>query len=133
MNFGQAEAAVRKYFNAQWDKLTDIAWPDMDFDTPNETWVRFSMKNNDGFQASFGNPGNNRFRRKGMVYVQVFQKEGKGSTDARAKADVAADIFMADELSGVTFYNVNAKDIGPDGNGWYQWNVSAEFRYDRIT
>lgn len=132
MNFKQAEAAIRSYFNTEWNGLTDIAWPDVNFIPPNGTWVRFSMKNNLGYQASIGAPGSNMFRREGMVYIQIFQKEGQGSTDARTKADVAADIFIANELSGVTFSNVNAKDIGPD-NGWYQWQVSAEFRYDRIT
>jgi len=133
MNFGQAEAAVRAYFKTEWNGLTPISWPDVNFNKPNSTWVRFSMKNNDAFQASIGSPGNNMHRRIGMVYIQVFQKEGRASTDARAKADAAADIFISNGLNGIQFRNVNARDIGADNNGWYQWNVSAEFEYDRIT
>lgn len=129
MKFKAAEAAVRAHFNTQWNSATQIAWPDIPFTPPNATWVRFSMKNNAGFQASIGAPGSNRFRRVGIVYIQVFQKEGQGSTDARTKADKAADIFIANGLSGVRFKNVNARDIGP-ANGWYQWQVSAEFEYD---
>ena len=130
MNFSEAEAAVRAYFNTEWFNLTPIAWPDINFNPPNETWVRFSMKNNDGFQASIGSPGNNKFRRTGMVYIQVFQKEGQASTDARAKADAAADIFLANDLDGILFKNINSKQIG-NSDGWYQINVSAEFQYDR--
>jgi hypothetical protein len=133
MNFKQAEAAVRGYFNTNWNGTTHIAWPDVDFIPPNETWVRFSMKNNVGFQASIGSPSNNLHRREGVVYIQIFQKEGQGSTDARSKADIAADIFMDNALDGVHFHNINARDIGADGSGWYQWTVSAEFQYDRIT
>lgn len=133
MNFSQAEAAVRAHFNTEWDGLTPIAWPDVRFVPPAGTWVRFTMKNTDGRQASIGNPGANRFRRTGLVSIQVFQPENKASKDARTKADVAADIFIANGLSGFLFKNVNAKDIGPDGSGWYQWNVTAEFQYDRTT
>ncbi len=133
MNFEQAEAAVRAYFNTNWNGLTPIAWPDLPFTPPIATWVRFSMKHNDGFQASMGNPSGNRFRRVGMVFIQVFQPKGQASTDARKKADTAADIFIDNNLSGIIFKNVNALDIGADGNGFYQWNVLAEFQYDRIT
>ncbi len=133
MNFSQAERAVRAYFNTQWASATPIAWPDVSFTPPQSTWVRFAMKNNDSYQASIGSPSSNAFRRKGVVFIQVFQPEGQGSIDARAKADVAADIFIDNGLSGMRFSNVNAKDIGPDGAGFYQWNVTAEFEYDRIT
>jgi hypothetical protein len=133
MKFKALEAAVRAHFNTQWNSLTSIAWPDVPFTPPNATWVRFTLKNNAGFQATIGAPGSNMLRRIGVVYIQVFQKEGQGSTDARSKADTAADIFIANGLSGVTFSNVNVRDIGPDGNGWYQVNVSAEYRHDHIT
>ena len=133
MNFSDAEAAIRAHFNTEWNSLTPIAWPDVQFTKPNGTWVRFSMKNNDGFQASIGAPSSNMFRRRGIVYIQIFQKEGQGSTDARAKADTAADIFIGQVIQGIRFYDVNARDIGADGNGWYQWQVAAEFEYDRIT
>ncbi|MAR56000.1 MAG: hypothetical protein CMM93_02350 [Rickettsiales bacterium] len=131
MSFKDAEAAVRAYFASKWNNTTPIAWPDFRFSTPAGTWVRFSMKNTMGYQASAGNPGNNAYRRKGIVTIQIFQPENKGSTDARAKADLAASAFIPpNRLAGFRFTNVNARDIGPDGNGWYQWNVTAEYEYD---
>lgn len=133
MNFEQAEAALREHFNTEWDGLTPIAWPDVAFTPPAGTWVRFSAKHNDGFQASMGSPGSNRYRRLGIVTIQIFQPQGQASTDARAKADAASDIFIANGLAGFLFRNIVAADIGPDGAGWYQWNVRAEFQYDRIT
>lgn len=132
MNFSQAEAVVRAYFHDGWNGLTPIAWPDVAFTVPDTTWVRFSMKPNLGYQASAGDPGNNRFRRKGLIFIQVFQKQGQGSIDARAKADAAADLFIGKSTSGITFYDVVAKDVGPDGNGWYQWQVIASYRYDAL-
>jgi hypothetical protein len=133
MNFKTAEATLRNHFATQWGSTTQIAWPDVQFTPPNATWVRFSMKHNDGFQASIGAPTNNMFRRRGIVYIQIFQKEGQGSTDARTKADLAADIFIGQTIQGIRFGDVVARDIGADGNGWYQWQVAAQFEYDRIT
>jgi hypothetical protein len=130
MSFEAAEAAVRAYFTQQWANITPIAWPDLPFVPPHGTWVRFSMKNNIGAQESIGSPGSNLYRRRGVVAIQVFQKAGQASTEARKKSDVAVNAFMANQLPGFTFENVNARDIGPDGAGWYQWNVTAEYRYD---
>lgn len=133
MSFVTAENDVQGWFNTKWNGLTPIAWPDVDFNHPNQTWVRFNMKNNLGFQASAGSPDSNMYRRTGVVTIQVFQKENKGGTDARAKANAAANYFLDNDLSGYEFYNVNAREIGNDGHGWYQWNVTAEYRYDIIT
>lgn len=130
MSFKTAETSVQNYFNTKWGGITSIAWPDVQFTKPNATWVRFSMKNNIGQQASVGSPSSNYHRRIGTVTIQIFAKENGGAVDARTKADVAANAFQDNGLSGFHFYNVNAKDIGPDGAGWYQWNVTAEYRYD---
>jgi len=51
MSFKDAEASVQGWFNTKWNGLTDIAWPDVDFTPPDETWVRFDMKNNLGTQS----------------------------------------------------------------------------------
>lgn len=133
MNFKQAEAAIRDYFNTGWNDLTPIAWPDLPFNQPSTIWVRFTMKNNIGEQVSIGDVGNNYHRRQGIVTIQIFQPQGQGTTDARTKADVAADIFIENALSGMIFKKVNARDIGADGQGWYQYNVTAEYQYDRLT
>lgn len=139
MNSDEAVAAVRAFFALHWGSTTRIAWPDMNFTPPQaDTWVRFSMKNSIGYQASMGNPGNNIFRREGIITIQVFQKEGRASTDARKKAAKAETIFMKQKLAGFEFKNVNVLDIGAgrDEIGlhrtpWYQMNVTAEYRYDQ--
>lgn len=132
--FSQAEAAIRAYFNTEWNGLTQIAWPDLDFTPPDsETWVRFVCVGNDGFQASMGDPTANRFRHFGIVTIQIFQPFGQGSIDARAKADEVLSIFQGVSLNGIYFFNANARQIGQDGFGYYQINVLISFRYDDIT
>lgn len=135
MNFSQAEAEIRSFFNTAWASATKIAWPDIDFTIPNdETWIRFTCEENDGEQVSMGDPGNNRFRHYGLVTVQVFQPKGQGSIDARSKAATALGVFMGAETSnGIKFYNVRGRQVGNDGNGFYQINVLASFYYDELT
>lgn len=135
MNLSQAEAQIRSFFNTGWNDLTPVAWPDIEFSPPSDkTWVRFDCREIDGFQASMGAPGSNRFRHTGVVTIQVFQPAGQGSVDARAKASAALDIFMGEQTSGgIRFFNVQARQVGNDDNGWYQINVLASFQYDQIT
>lgn len=136
MSFKTAEDSVQAWFNGKWVSgappvaLTPIAWPDVQFTPPNGTWIRFTMTNNLGNQASIGSPGSNYFRRRGIIVIQVFAKENTGGADCRTKAQKAVDIFMTNDLAGFEFTNVNARAIGNDGAGWYQWNVTAEYKYD---
>lgn len=135
MNFDEAEQDVRDFFETSWAALTAIAWPDLEFTVPSgETWVRFNSQEGGGRQASMGSPGNNRFRQIGIVTVQVFQPQGQGSKDARAKAAIALTAFKgATTTNGVKFFDVFGRQIGNDENGYYQINVIASFYYDEIT
>ena len=135
MNFKEAEAELRSFFNTGWGGETAVAWPDTEFKPPsNESWVRFDCRENDGFQASAGSPGNNRFRHTGFVTIQIFQPSGKASVEARDLAVLALSIFMGNQTSnGIAFKNVQGRQVGNDGNGYYQINVLAEFFYDELT
>ncbi len=136
MNFIEAEAEIRKFFADAWDAVaTPIAWPDVKFAIPdNKNWVRFTCQENDGEQVSMGSPGSNRFRHYGVVTIQVFQPQDRGSKDARQLATDALGVFMgAQTTNGVIFYDVAGRQIGNDGNGFYQINVVASFYYDEIT
>jgi len=132
MNFDQAEAEIRAHFNTQWNGLTEIAWPDVQFTKPDDTWVRFTAQENDGFQNTIGSPGSNAFRHTGIVTVQVFQPQGQASKDARDKAQKAIEAFQGMDVNGIHFFDVQARQVGND-RGWYQINVLASFRYDEIT
>lgn len=132
MNVNQAEAEAREFFEDGWNDLTSIAWPDLDFDKPNDTWVRFNYRENDGFQSSIG-AATNRFRHTGVITIQIFQRAGQASKDAREKAAAAYAVFAGKTTqNGIHFFNVRVNHVGDDGHGWYQINVLASFRYDEI-
>lgn len=135
MNILEAEAEIREYFNTAWNGSTQIAWPDVDFTIPNgQTWVRFNCQETDGAQVSIGNPGNNRFRHFGLVTIQIFQPLGQGSVDARTKAAAALGAFQGVQTTnGVNFFDAFPRQVGNDGNGFYQINVISSFYYDELT
>ncbi|WP_138476164.1 phage tail terminator-like protein [Dyadobacter bucti] len=132
MNYEIAVKTIRKIFSDAWGDTTKVAYDDVKFDIPTTTWVRFNISHYDGNQASIGSPGSNKFRRYGLIAAQVFQPQGQGSLDARKKVDLIIPIFQGKQISGITFYDVQAREIGNDGAGWYQVNVLSKFYYDTI-
>ena len=133
MNYTAATKAIIKFFAQAWGTTTDVAYPDVAFKIPaNKTWVRFNLQHYSGRQASIGAPGSNRFRRDGLITAQVFSVEKNAAADALLKADQIVDIFQGVSNGGITYFDVQLKEIGPDGNGWHQINVLAYFQYDRI-
>lgn len=136
MDFSAAEADMKKWFKDQaFLPDANIAWPDQKFTVPNdENWVRFTCQENDGGQASTGSPGSNLFRQFGIVTIQVFQPQGQGSKGARTlAASILTALKGAQTTNGVEFFDVYGRQVGNDGNGYYQINVVASFRYDEIT
>lgn len=131
MNTKQAQAALIKFFDTEWNDLTPVAYPDVEFKTPNTAWARFETKYNQTEQKSIGATGSNKFRTTGILIIQIFTRKGQGSVDAWSKANAAMDIFLTQTLEGITFKRVKANPIGQDNAGWYQINVTAEFQFDR--
>lgn len=133
MNYQQADAAIKQYFAQQWNNATAVVYDDdKNFTPPNSaTWLRVNVKMVDGTQASTGAPGSNKFRKTGIVTVSVFHPDGHGGIQAMQTADLVVNIFEAKpRINGVLFNNVRAVNVGPDGAGWYQINVKAEFQFD---
>ena len=132
MSYELAVKTIRKIFSDAWGATTKVAYDDVVFTPPVSTWVRFNLSHFDGYQASIGSPNSNKFRRHGLINAQIFQPQGQGSVDARKKAYLIIPIFQGKQISGITFHDVQARDIGNDGAGWYQINVLSKFYYDVI-
>lgn len=134
MNFATAPASIRAFFATAWGSTTDVIYDDQAKDIPNNApWVRLSIRHIEGYQASMGDPNNNRYRRIGSVTAQVFVPQGGASVQASQLAQQAAEIFTGATYLGIAFSNTVAREIGADGKGFYQINVISEFRYDDIT
>jgi hypothetical protein len=85
-----------------------------------------------GGKVSLGG-GGQRFRRLGIVTVQIFTPSNDGLTLADSLVDLAVDAFEGESTGSdcVEFRNVRAVEAGQDGP-WHQFNVFANFDYDRV-
>ena len=106
---------------------------------PDAPYARITVKHSPvGPQVTVGatvaRGGNGvRFRRFGVVTVQVFEISGAGLTNSDDLVDLALDAFEGEKtgLDRIEFRNAHAIEIGQDGP-WHQTNVIAEFNYDRV-
>jgi len=134
LTYSQAIGAMRDYFDTQWGSTTPIIWGSDDpTEKPNTTWVRFNIRHSDGFQATMGSPGSNRFDRVGVLTIQVFSPENQLGTDAVDKSTTILDLYSGLNDNGIEYYDAIVREIGNDGYGWYQINVVMTFRYEQIT
>lgn len=99
-----------------------------------EPWARVSVQHNINPQRAFGEPGNRRFERLGIIMVQVFSPMSleQSVTLAEGLGIIARDAFEGkDTPGGVWFRNTRMQEVGPS-DPWWQLNVSAEFTYDEL-
>lgn len=96
-------------------------------------WARLTIRHTSGSQATLaGADGRSRWRRNGVVTVQIFAPFGTGLSISDKLAMIALAAFEGQATaSGVWFRNARLQEIGSDGP-WFQVNVSAEFEYDEV-
>jgi hypothetical protein len=72
-----------------------------------------------------------RFRRVGIIEVQIFTPAGSGTGLATQLADTVRDIFEGRTISGVIFRATSLTRVGVDG-AWMQHNASTPFQADEL-
>lgn len=135
----EARDAMQSMFATAWNAQTPpvpvLAYDDKPFTTPPGThsWARVSIIHNKGIQATLGAIGSRRFRKLGIIVVQIFSPSGGGLTVNDALVKIAIDTFEGKNTKpdGVTFLNVRSQEIGTSGS-WFQTNVTSQFEYDII-
>jgi len=139
----EARDELLLHFTTKWNAGTPpiplLLYDDKHRDLPTDApYARITIKHNISPQVTIGasvaQGGNGvRFRRFGLVTVQVFEISGDGLTGADVLVDLALDAFEGEKtgLDRIEFRNANAEEIGEDGP-WYHTNVTAEFVYDRV-
>lgn len=97
-------------------------------------WARVTVAHNVAPQRTFGEPGNRRFERLGLITVQLFVPLGMEDTVALAEAlgTIARDAFEGRTTpGGVWFRNARLQEVGPDGP-WWQLNIVTDFSYEEL-
>lgn len=131
MSYANAYNELRGRFNTLWGSTTPIAWPNAAFTTPLVPWVRFTVRSGEANQLTFGASTNN-FRHSGVIIIQVFTLLDTGEALALQHADQIASIFRNWCGQSVRCRTPSVKDIGNDGEGWYQVNVVVPFQWDEL-
>ncbi len=139
----EARDEILLHFTTKWDAGTPpiplLLYDDKARDLPtDDPYARITIKHNLFPQVTIGAPvsqgGNGvRFRRFGLVTVQVFTISGGGLTNSDILVDLALDAFEGEKtgLDRIEFRNARVNEIGQDGP-WFQTNIIAEFVYDRV-
>ena len=132
MSTPEAVSLFRQHFDREWAKRTPVAWPNVDFEPPEDgtAWVRFSVRAGGADQADMG-AERVRDRYDGVIYVQIMTPKGTGDGDGLELAQAAATILHGIRASGVLIRVPTVRPVGPDG-AWYQTNVEAPYQVDVI-
>lgn len=98
-----------------------------------EAWARFVLRHGPSAQATLsGTQGNRRFRRTGVITIQIFQPSGRGLTGGQDLAKIIQDAYEGVTTpDGVIFRGVQINEVGEDGD-FFQTNVVTTFEYDEI-
>jgi len=111
---------------------TPVEYPNISLTpTPSVLWVRLTVLNGESRQTTIGETTNNH-RMVGLIVVQIFGEKNKGNSETLAMADAVAAIFRNWCGSTVRCQAATVKEVGPDGLGRYQVNVSVPFKRDEL-
>jgi hypothetical protein len=144
MTYEAARAVIQQYFNANWTgtPMSAVVLDNEPQPTkPAGSWVRLSINPNFSQQESFGG-GTDRFRRFGIVFVQIFTRQGIGPKVSDALIDETVNLFEVivggpskRRLAGppsILFGDVNVTRVGRTEDEFYQQNVAAFFQFDDL-
>ncbi len=134
---------ILKHFTAAWNAQTPPVplhlYTDKHEDLPdNAPFARITVKHNIFEQVTVGGRvasggAGQRFRRFGIIIVQVFTLSGGGQVASDTFVDVALAAFEGKNTGDdkIEFRNARINEIGQDGP-WFQVNVISEFTYDKV-
>ncbi len=138
-----ARDAILLHFTTAWNAQTPpvplLLYTDKHQDLPdNASFARIRVQHNIFSQVTVGGKkasggSGQRFRRFGIVTVQIFTVSGGGQVASDVFVDVALAAFEGQNTGAdkIEFRNARANEVGQDGP-WFQVNVIAEFTYDKV-
>jgi len=116
---------IVNYFDTQWANATPVAYENRPY-APNTraTWIRFLV--NDVFTEPATLGSDLCMRTTGFVHVVINVPESSGTKMGRVLADKLIKIFVARQITTVTFNNYEKKELGV-WDDFYQ--ISMKFHF----
>lgn len=141
-DMSQADKEMAELFRVPWEvtKGYICEWPNHKALDPAEDdiWARWNVDYVTGGQVTMAGPGQRKFRKGGLIYVNVYSPLGGGLTQARDASQVALFAYEGQRTPGdVWFRNVRIESEGhgrgTGGNkSWWTTVVVAEFIYEHL-
>ena len=135
MGFAVTESTIRSRFDTQWSSLRptipvffDNAGDDVQ-PPQNSAWVRLTVLPGSSQQVEMGRL--RRWRRIGVVAVQIFVPAASGTGLVQELGDTVIEIFEGLTLSSVIFRATSLIRVGLDG-AWLQYNANTPFQADEL-
>jgi hypothetical protein len=133
-SFTENESLIRSRFETQWtalrpavtaifDNVGDTAKPE------DEAWIRLVVLPGNSGQVEFGMT--RRWRRAGVVSVQIFVPAASGTGLAMELGDTVKTIFEGLTVSGLIFRATSLNRVGLDGP-WLQYNANTPYQADEL-
>ena len=126
--------AINESFRRYWC-CDDIAWQNDPFDPADlDEFVRFSIVHVAGASGPAGIESGavKRFRRGGLVTVQVFTRGNSGLARSDELVEKALLFFEAEEPVAGAWYRDPSPAEAPGDGVWRQVNVTAALTYETL-
>lgn len=139
MNLLDATKAVCDRWIAQWPALHPGVGYTFDNEGTGEPelttdgWARVVVREVTSRQHTLGGVGARRFRRGGLILVQLFAPADQGVNAGLTMGESVRTVFEGVEFEGVSTYEANVRQIGPDapsGGRWYLVVVEIAIDFD---
>ena len=133
MSYSAERSELRDKFDTEWADRIPVDWPNIAFDQPSPPapWCRFRISGGERWRTTFGSHKNN-YRNVGLIFIQIFVPVDTGDDEAFQRADEAAEIFRSWGGTNIQCRTPVIKEIGADGSGYYQVNVTIPFSSNEL-
>lgn len=127
-------AMFKDGFTEAGEPLFPTQYENHAFTRPDGTWCRFAIREG---QRENGAVGDTLKRTPGILFLQVFMAEDRGTRDGALAGDKMAAIFdnvsISEAWGSVQFFTTSKQNVGKTQEGWFQVNVSVDFRLDELS
>lgn len=124
--------AVQLNFKTYWDAVeatpAPVVYDNKHFPTDGSEYLHFNFSHAGGTIAALGNE---KYRRSGIIVINIFVPEAQGQARADALAEFALAWLETFSVLNVRLRDPGSNDIGAFG-GYWQANASASFEYDAL-
>jgi hypothetical protein len=128
-----AEILIFTAIDTAWADATEVCYPNIKFQAPDEPWIRVDVLWGDAFMVSMGTTTNDTGSNQvvGVIQVGVFARKGAAGAATNALVDDVRDMLnrlrLSDALSGIQLGAVSGPTSLQDEE-W--WSVALRVPFD---